>query len=53
VPSNQRTVFSSSSSFPFLIVLSRLPPCWQGWADPILETPSGLACSVHLASIVS
>jgi hypothetical protein len=27
VPSNQRTVFSSSSSFPFLIVLSRLPPC--------------------------
>jgi hypothetical protein len=30
----------------FTIVLSRSPPCWPGWADHVLETSRGLACSV-------
>jgi hypothetical protein len=34
------------------IVLSCSPPCWPGWADHVLVTPRGLACSVRLTSVI-
>jgi hypothetical protein len=36
----------------FQIVLSCSLPCWPGWADHIIETPRGLACSVRLTSVI-
>jgi hypothetical protein len=37
----------------FQLFFSCSPLCWPGWADHVLETLRGLACSVHLTSIVS